>query len=245
MWQRTRRTAGSPFRRARDSFDAVDRTQVAIVAAGLAIAIAIIFPRVLPASRQGPECTDLAAPLGGNNRSVLAESGGDVQDLDLELELIRDRVTATEGLRVILRFVNNDIGPVILYLEGGRPPITTNDTNIGIRFEIRRLDNAAAIGDEASRALPAGWPAIEPDQLHLLGSRARCSQTYDFPVTQLVPGDYRIQAFYFNDNPGVWQPNILPGDDLTPTPAYNDQGVWTRPSSISSGEVRFTVATGP
>ena len=54
----------------------------------LAVLIAVsTLPRFAPALRQGPQCTDLAAPIGGNNRSLLAQAGDDPQELNLELRL--------------------------------------------------------------------------------------------------------------------------------------------------------------
>src|SRR3990172_6103429 len=95
----------------------LDRTVLAMIAAGAFLVGSIAFPRIYPAARQGIQCSDLAHPIGGNNRSVLAQDGNDQQSLDLELRLEKETISPGEALKVKVTFVNNDIGPVILYLD--------------------------------------------------------------------------------------------------------------------------------
>jgi hypothetical protein len=201
-----------------------------------------------PADQWTVTCTDLAAPLGGNNRSMLAQAGDNAQSLALELRIENDPVLPGEPLRVSVRFVNNDIGPVILYLDRQAPPLSSNANIIGLRLEIMDLNNRMALPESTAPAAPDGWQTapIPSDQLHLLGSRARCHQTIPIDVSQLQPGDYRIRAYYFNNYTGKWQSNWTASDQPSPTPAYSDQGVWTAKGPISSAEVRFTIgAPGP
>jgi hypothetical protein len=188
-------------------------------------------------------CTDLAAPLGGNNRSMLAQAGDNAQNLALELGIENDPVLPGEPLRVTVRFVNNDIGPVILYLDRGTPPLTTDANAIGLRFEMRDLSDTPVLAGPA-RELPTGWQIdpIPSTQLHLLGSRARCHQPISIDVSQLQPGDYRIRAYYYNNYSGKWELNWTNRDQPSPTAAYTDQGVWTAKNPISSAEIRFTIS---
>jgi hypothetical protein len=187
-------------------------------------------------------CTDLAAPLGGNNRSMLAQAGDNAQNLALELAIENDPVPPGEPLRVSVRFVNNDIGPVILYLDG-TPPLTTDANVIGLRLEMRDLNDSPVLVGTGPE-LPAGWlvDPIPSTQLHLLGSRARCHQTISIDVSQLQPGDYRIRAYYYNNYSGKWELNWTNRDQPSPTAAYTDQGVWTAKNPISSAEIRFTIS---
>lgn len=103
----------------------------------LAVLIAVsTLPRFAPALRQGPQCTDLAAPIGGNNRSLLAQAGDDPQELNLELRLASRVVATDQTLEVQLTFANSDTGPVILYLTDATPPLTRLDNDAGVSFEI-------------------------------------------------------------------------------------------------------------
>lgn len=199
------------------------------------------LPRFAPALRQGPQCTDLAAPIGGNNRSLLAQAGDDPQELGLELRLSSRIIATDQTLEVQLTFVNNDNGPVILYLTDATPPLTRLENDAGVSFEIRQVGTDQLVTDNAApRGAPQSYPS---DDLHLLGSHARCTQTYRYPVQQLSAlglqlGEYRIRAFYSNPSSGVL-PAPASGQPPTATPAYSDQGVWV--GNTSSEEVLFSV----
>ena len=217
------------------------RSSVALGAAFITLILAAVFPYVYPTARIGMNCTDLASPIGGNNRSLLAQAGEDAQNLDLEVD-VPPQITTDMPLEVKVTFVNKDIGPAILYFGGGTPPLTTDSTAIGLRLEITRLDGSALV-DQGPQGAPAGWPTtwVDPVRLHLLGARSRCTETINYPLQDLAgslsPGDYRIRAFYYNNNPGILQPPA--GTSPTATPAYTDQGIWI--GSTASPEVRFSI----
>jgi hypothetical protein len=255
MTQRFRGSSRSSgrFSGMRESFGAIDRMLLILFFLGAYIILAGTGPSLLrvaysPADQWTVTCTDLAAPLGGNNRSMLAQAGGNTQNLALELLVENDPVPLGGTLRVSARFANNDIGPVILYLTPQTPPISSNPDMIGLRLEIKDLNNNMALPESSDSPTPPGWnvDTIPSDQLHLLGSRALCHQTISINVSQLQPGDYRVRAYYFNDYSGKWQSNFTARDQPSPTPAYTDQGVWTARNPISSSEIRFTIGTpGP
>jgi hypothetical protein len=232
----------------RESVGAIDRMLLILFFLGAYIILAGTGPSLLriaysPADQWTVTCTDLAAPLGGNNRSMLAQAGGNTQNLALELRVENDPVPVGGSLRVSVRFINNDIGPVILYLTSGTPPISSNSNMIGLRVEIRDLNNNMALPESDASPTPPGWQTetIPSNQLHLLGSRARCHQEITFNVSQLQPGDYRVRAYYFNNYSGRWVSNFTARDQPSPTPAYTDQGVWVSRNPVSSSEVRFTI----
>ncbi|HVO69756.1 MAG TPA: hypothetical protein VMT24_06910 [Aggregatilineaceae bacterium] len=221
----------------------IDRTTLAIFAAGATLFAALLFPKLYPAAQRGPSCSDLASPIGGNNRSMLAQVDDAQPNLDLNLDLDSTTIRQNEPLRVRVTFVNGNIGPVILYLTGQRPPLSNDANAVGIRFELARLDGTLLLPNEATTDVLPGTPPtwVDPGDLHLLGSRDRCSQQYEYSLDPgvLVPGDYRIRAFYRNENVGGQRPVGQFDPTPTATPAYFNQGIWT--GAISSQEVRFTV----
>lgn len=235
----------------------VDRITMGIIAAGVAIVLAIVFPRVIPAAKRGVECTSLPAPIGGNNRSLLAQVGEDQQNLELNITLEKETIGLNESLKVKVTIVNHDIGPAILYFNNqqSRPPITSDVYAVGLRFEITRLDGSFLI-DQGIQAPPdPAWTTgsgyaritqwVEPNSLHLLGSRSRCTLEYSYNLNQsgaLTPADYRIRAYYYNNNIGATRPFNPDLPTVTATAAYVDQGIWV--GSASSEEIRFTVG-GP
>lgn len=210
--------------------------------------LAILFPRVVPAARRGPECTNLTHPIGGNNRSVLAQTGSKGEAIELDLNLEETTIRAGDPLKIQLTFVNQDIGPVILYLMEREPILTRTNPATGlsipsVTFLITRVTETAPLIDQIGTALNLNQPTqFDYNDLHLLTSRSRCTESFTVSGSKLQqigvqPGEYRIQAFYRNDSAGT-----LPLPDFgtpTATPAYNDQGVWV--GEISSEEVRFTV----
>jgi hypothetical protein len=248
MGLRSRRgTGGSRYGGITDRFSMMDRTTFAIIAAAATLILAIFFPRLYPAARRGPECSSLAAPLGGNNRSVLAQVGGDQQVLEIELVVEDDIIDQNGPLKVNATFVNKDIGPIILYLPRDRSftllrPDQT-PTGPGLTFEITQVGQSYTRGNQSLPDAPAA--PVEPDELHLLGSRARCTEHFELNASTLINAgvqagqEYRIRAFYRNKNPGIWRFDEQTGGTPTPTPAYSDQGIWT--GDISSQEILFRV----
>lgn len=220
------------------------RRGLAVILAGMALLAAAIFPRYYPEMRTGPRCSDLAPPLGGNNRSVLAFNSDQRGALDLELALDRERFRSGEAITLRLTFANEDQGPIILHLNRDEPIITANRAVAGVTFEITRVGGGAPIADQG-RTYQSPATFDNPDTVHLLGSRARCSEEYtlrasDLAALGVTDGEYRIQAYYRNTSPGDPRP-IQPIDaTATPYPQYaTTQGVWV--GEARSSEVRFAI----
>lgn len=220
-----------------------------IIGAFVAIVVMTVFPGVLPVARDGIECTDLAQPLGGNNRSVLAYRSSQIDAIDLDVALDSRVIGADSPLRLVLTFLNEDRGPVILHLPN-QAPIVTNDPNVqGITLEITSADNSVALANQpGTYTPPAVFVGETFNTLHLLGSHSRCHETITISADILrsigvVPGrDYRIRAFYTNTSDGDLITASPADATATPFPDYvNSQGVWT--GRVSSEEVRFTVST--
>ncbi len=228
----------------RPSVESINRKYLTLIIAGVLIATAILVPRYYPNVRRGTLCTNLAAPIGGNNRSVLGFRSNQKDALKLEISLDSDAITFGEPLTVRVTFINTSSGPLILHVPNRPPILTGNDAVQGVTLQITSVGNAAALRDQPDTYSP---PPYFPDQvgLHLLGARARCHQTYRISAATLQgiglqPGDYRIRAFYRNTSTGSLLA-VMPSDaTATPFPEYaNDQGVWV--GEAVSGEIRFTV----
>jgi hypothetical protein len=221
----------------------IDRTILGIIAAGATLIGALLFPKLYPAAQRGPSCSDLASPIGGNNRSVLAQVDDNQPSLGLDLALDSATIRQNAPLRVRVTFVNGNIGPVILYLTGQRPPLSNEANAIGLRFELTKLNGDPLLPNETTTDVLPGTPPswVDPSYLHLLGSRDRCTEQYEYGLDPgvLVPGDYRLRAFYRNENVGTQRPVGQFDPTPTATPAYFNQGIWS--GAISSQEVRFTV----
>jgi len=221
-----------------------DRPTLALAVAALALVAALVFPRVVPAARRGPSCSDLAAPLGGNNRSVLAFQSTDPGALDLRLELESEIVSASQPLKVFLTFHNEDRGPLILHFNTDGPIITANETVEGVTLEISRVGVQQGVADQG-RTYNSPITFSNTDELHLLGSRARCSEDYAISPSDLAalgvgPGEYRMRAHYRNRSPGDPRPIQPLNATATPIPQYaTNQGVWV--GEASSNEVRFAI----
>lgn len=222
------------------------------VGLGFVAAVAItlglfIIQRFYSPLTDGPRCSDLAAPLGGNNRSVIAFKNDQRGALDLRLRLEKEQYRAGEPLTVHLTFINESSGPLILHLNLEGPILTTDPAVDGVTFEITRVGAGAPVASQPrTYQSPATFSNF--DTLHLLGARTRCTETYSFSPADLAAigiaeGEYRIRAYYRNDSPGDPRP-IQPIDaTATPYPQYaTTQGVWV--GEARSNEERFAIG-GP
>ena len=230
----------------------IDRATLGLIAAGVTLALLIGFPYVgpyfIPAIQRGPTCSDLASPLGGNNRSVLSYKSSNPDAVDLDLELEKRTIIAGEALQLKVTFINQDKGPVILHLPRQFPIITDNVAVEGVTVEITRVAGGGALNGPGTYQSPAVYTAEYTDELHLLGSRARCSESYtlnwsDMSALGMGIGDYRIRVFYRNNSPGnllQWLQTQPVTPTATPYPEYqNSQGVWT--GNVNSEEIRFSI----
>jgi hypothetical protein len=236
-------------RRVRERFNTVNSTMLLVTVAGLILLAVIALPRVYPAGQRGIQCTDLAAPIGGNNRSALSYAGGDAQSLGLEVK-VDDPVSASQTMDVTVTFINEDIGPVILYLPGIDPLLTNDANSTGLNVEFTRAADGALLNDPSGARLPQIY-AFDRSDLHLLGSRARCSVTVSISPQRMAEiglgagSDYRVRAIYRNNDAGT-QATAVPNATATPAipngqfPPAPIQGVWT--GEVSSNEERFTVS---
>lgn len=211
----------------------------------IAVTVALFLgQRFYAPLRSGPRCSDLAAPLGGNNRSVISFKNDQRGALDLQLRLEKEQLRVGESLSVRLIFINESSGPLILHLNLEGPILTADPAVDGVTFEITRVGAGAPIANQP-RTYQSPVTFSNRDTLHLLGARTRCSESYAFSSADLAAigvteGEYRIRAYYRNDSPGDPRP-IQPVDaTATPYPQYaTTQGVWV--GEARSNEVRFSI----
>ncbi len=227
-----------------------NRSQLGLILALVTLLFTLLFPRYFPAARNGPQCSDLAPPIGGNNRSILAHRSDQADALDLDIELAARTIGPNSPLEVTLTFVNRDRGPVILHIPDQDAILTNNPAVEGITLDITSVDLTVNVASQpGTYTPPAVFTGASFRTLHLLGARARCHETITISAQTLqnlglVPGqDYRIRAFFRNSSAGnLPQANLQVGVvTATPFPEYTTQGVWT--GTVSSEEVRFRIST--
>jgi hypothetical protein len=229
------------FRQRISGFE-IDRTILGIIAAGATLIGALLFPKLYPAAQRGPSCSDLASPIGGNNRSVLAYLSTNSNPLNLDLSLAKTTIDQNETLEVRLTFVNQDRGPVIIHFRQEGPILTSNAAVQGVTLEITRVDGGQVADQPDTYTSPTTFPYRE---LNLLGSRDRCTERYSITPTELAAlgigtGEYRIRAAYRNNSRGDPGPLQPLNATATPIPQYADnQGVWV--GEVESNEVRFAI----
>lgn len=209
----------------------------------------LIVPYVIdaiPLYPDTPTCTSLPAPLGGNNRSLLAYNNNGDDALEFDLSLSKSDYIIGDNIRLTLTVKNKDRGPVVFLLPSQTPLITDQPTVQGLKFEI--LPPSGIYLNDQRTYQPAG--IIPADQLHLIGSGSRCKQTYTIEWATLSQfganlGDYRIRVAYRNNYPGGAEEFAGQPSYYTQIPEYaNDQGIWTT-EGVTSNEVRFSIVIQP
>ncbi|MBN1563442.1 MAG: hypothetical protein JXA10_06375 [Anaerolineae bacterium] len=215
----------------------MDRSVVSILLSLLVIAI--IFPYVnnellspyinlVPLYPDRPSCRELPAPLGGNQRSLLAYETDDTGALELELS-VAERITVGSNVKVAVTFKNTSRAPIILHFPDNPEFLITTDANSqGINFLVEY--NGNNVGQPGSSySSPLGF---DPATLHLLGPRSNCIQEFTLPWSTLqiigvnTVGTVRIRARYGNTSAGN-APSFPDAAEATPIPEYQfTQGVW-------------------
>jgi hypothetical protein len=211
----------------------------------------------IPIYPDRPSCSELPAPLGGNQRSLLDYLSNPNDPVELELALSKQTFTVGEPIEVILTVKNNDKASIVLHLPTPNVPAFLGyvlaDIDLtpaqGVVFEITNVANGNTFAQPGGDYQPP--PSYNAAQMHLLGPRTNCRETYDLDWNNLAAigmavGEYRIRAMYRNTQPGS-NPSFPDRAEATPIPEYTTtQGVWTTsPTGVTSNEVRFAVVNQP
>ncbi|NDJ75043.1 MAG: hypothetical protein GYB65_02185 [Chloroflexi bacterium] len=246
----------------RDRLGGVDRVTWALGIAMFTVILVAVFPYLtfVPVlserTQRGHTCSELANPIGGNNRSMLAERD-DFHALSIDLELDEEAIRQGEPLTVRVIFRNRDKGPAVLYLPQDGTPVFGRDDGEnalpnpveGLRFELTRLDVPqgpySPLGNPVLSAPTTVPPSFNWDDLHLLGPRNRCNEELEISWELLQalgvtePGQYRIQVYYEVSTSGLMPSRSINEPTVTATAAFLDQGVLV--ADPSSNSIEFNV----
>jgi hypothetical protein len=220
------------FRNYYDRFNTSDPMVRIIAVAALVLVAAIILPRFLPFAGSGLDCQALPEPWAdGSRQSWLAGiKPSQEEDLRLDLVLSKTRLTLGEGLTLEVRFINDGIAPMTLFLVPQSGIFRYNQEEIGILIFLQNLGNNQVLGEGADRSpVLAARLQYSSRELEYLAPKLRCTVRIDLSAARLQTagmgaGNYRVAVLYRNRNKGN-----VPGiaNALTPTPTFPDQGVWT------------------
>ncbi|MFN8417772.1 MAG: hypothetical protein U0528_00760 [Anaerolineae bacterium] len=225
-----------------DRFNTADPVIRLIMVAGLVLVMAIALPRFMTITGSGIDCANLPVPsISGSNQSWLAQQPG-VAD-NLKLELVTDRQVFSQGEPLVLyvRFINDGLAPLTLYLTSQSVIFRYNNEEIGVLLFLQELQSQRIIGENANVNRPLTAPQqYTSDQLRSLGPRHRCSVRIEISWARLqtagaTTGQYRAVVTYRNNTTGI----LPPVAGLTPTPVFTTQGVWT--GTVQSNDVLFNI----
>lgn len=233
-------------RRYWDNFDSSDPvTQGIAIVALILFAIFAIPYLPLPYVVSGVGCENLSPPrISGNNQSLL---GSQAREDSMRLELVPStiNITTADPLKMDVRLINNSMAPLTVFLPAGEFVFRYDEQESGLLFSIVGATDGQPRGEGANIRAPFLAPAqFNPDDLHVLGPRQRCSTTVTIEPARLAasgvtPGTYNIIAFYRNTSRGA-----LPAIQAnTPTPFFPDVGVWT--GTVRSNQVTLNYGVAP
>jgi hypothetical protein len=232
-------------RRYWENFNASDPVTQGIAVVALLLLAVFSLPYFnFPWQASGSQCTDMASPhISGNNQSLLSQM---VDPSVLHLELVPPTVSISPGdtLKMSVRFINESMAPVTLYLTPDMGIFRYTDQESGVLFSIQSADGRV-LGEPASvRAVSVGPQSYTQDQLRILRPRSRC--TIDVSIdpnrlraAQITAGQYQIIAVYRNQYKGI----VPPPGTLTPTPIFSNLGVWT--GQVRSNPIVLIVGAQP
>jgi hypothetical protein len=220
-------------------------TQAIAIVALILFAIFAIPYLPLPYVVSGVGCYNLSSPaISGSSQSIL---GSQASQNDLRLELVPDPINlkTTDPLNMDVRFINNSMRPLTLFLPQGEYVFRYDEQESGILFSIVGVADGQPRGEGANVRAPFIAPSqFNQTDLHVLGPRQRCSVSVSVDLARLAasrvtPGQYNIIAFYRNTSRGA----LPPIEANTPTPMFPDAGVWT--GTVRSNQITLNYGVAP
>jgi hypothetical protein len=228
-------------RRYWDDFNTSDPVTQGIALVAIIILVIAFIPYIpVPWIASGVPCTDMSAPrLTGNNQSIYAnQTGSDA----IRLEIVPESITAISGqdVRFDVRFINESMAPINLFLTDDGYVFRFTSREDGLQFSIVNPAGQALGEPVSARAAAIAPQQFAQTDVHTLRPRSRCTVTITLDPNRLAsarvgPGQYRITAVYSNRNRGA----LSQVGNLTPTPIFQDQGVWV--GTVQSNSAILTI----
>jgi hypothetical protein len=198
----------------------------------------------LPYIASGVGCYYLAqSHASGSNQSIL---GSNASSDAMRLEMVPNPVNLAQGqtLKFDVRFINNSMAPLTLFLPLDQYGFRYDEQEAGLLFIIQGADGNLRGEGGAARPPLFDPPVYSANDLHVLAPRERCTVSVSIDPNRLAnanvsPGRYRIIAVYRNQSKG----SLPPASAFTPTPIFNDAGVWT--GEVRSNEIVLNYALPP
>lgn len=218
-----------------DRYNAADPIVRLIAIAALLLVLSIAVPRFLPFATSGVDCDRLPPPsLDGSNQSVLAAqrsaNRADSDALSLEIVAANQTLRVGEPLVLYVRFVNLSMAPISLFITPQSAIFRYNNEEIGMLLFVQSLQDNQLRGEFPNRNPPLQVrQQYTLSEVASLGPRHRCTVRVEIEGARLAaanvgPGQYRVVVVYRNTTRGILAPVA---NNLTPTPIFSDQGVWT------------------
>ena len=234
-------------------FRAADPVVRIMAIAGLILALSIAVPRFLPWVGSGLNCEQLPiGNIGGNNQSWLAvqqaQTGTAANSLLLEIVAGSQVINVGQQLTIYVRFINDSMAPISLFLPRQPAIFRYNNEEIGTMIFMQNTQSGTQVGEFANTNPPVTpRQQYASDEVYSLQPRQRCTVQIDISPQRLatagvVAGQYRLVVVYRNTGRGT-----LPAvaNQLTPTPVFGDQGVWTGQARSNELLINVGVTTGP
>lgn len=234
-----------------------DNLILLVIGIAVGLGAALLYPSLQPYTDDVPivgealssitdignvRCSNLAAPQGGYQRSLLSLAGnpGEVPDLKIDVAINQATLAQGDALEVRVIFTNNDAGPVVVFIPENNLLVANSPAQAGIRLEFLNIVSGQTLTYAIPTTAVPNAPTFRDTQIHLLRSHNQCSEVYELDVP-LGIGEYSLRAFYANNNPG----QLIVEANATPDPGITNQGVWASPDPIESESLRLSVVPPP
>ncbi len=216
-------------RRYYNSADGVTRG-IALVALFILIIVALpSLPKTIPAFSNSTTCSGLSLSAANGTNQSLQKPGENALRLELTTKL---SYALNEPLALTVRFFNTSTAPMVLFYAPREAVFRWSGREDGLSFFVQPVNSAQPIGEsQNAKAPPPIRQQFTSDLLRVLAPQQQCQETFTIDAprlqdTRISAGQYRIAAVYRSTQRG----NLSAVGALTPTPTFNDQGVYVTPN---------------